>query len=436
MFRLLFLLCLCAVTTAIATGQTAPEKDQSETIRILLERMEKLEKRVAELEAKQGAQVAIPPVEPKTSIAMQSDPVPALSNTQQAQKPKNHAEHTLLPRGEGNYPNLQIRGFTDIDFAATDQKGVRGSSGFRLGQLVLHLTSPLSKKISYFGEFSFTARPDSFALEVERSIIRYDYNDYFKISFGRYHTPSSYWNTAYHHGLWLQTTIDRPEMVQFGGRLLPIHFVGFMAEGIIPSGGVGLNYNVGVGNGRGSIISRGGDAGDINNNRAWVVNLFARPARLYGFQVGGSLFGDKVSPGVAPTGVIGPNARELITSAHIVWTKEQPEFLAEFANVRHRNIATTQIFNSQAFYVQVGYRLPWQENRWKPYYRFEHIHVPAGEPLFHLPGNTVSNLLGSTIGIRFDISDYAAFKTEYRNTRREAGQPRINGLFIQTSFTF
>jgi len=38
-------------------------------------------------------------------------------------------------------------------------------------------------------------------------LIRYDYNDFFKLSFGRYHTPINYWNTAFHHGLWLQTTI-------------------------------------------------------------------------------------------------------------------------------------------------------------------------------------------------------------------------------------
>ncbi|HEX2714877.1 MAG TPA: hypothetical protein VHM88_22035 [Candidatus Acidoferrales bacterium] len=435
MRRLLFLICVGAIATATAVGQTAPQGDQTQEIKDLRERMERLEKRLEELEAIQGSQLAVAHADPKITTPTKSDPAPEVSKGQE-QRPESHSEHAQFPRVEANYPSLQFRGFTDIDFAATDQKGVPSSSGFRLGQFVLHLTSPLSKKISFFGEISFTARPDGFALEVERSVIRYDYDDYFKLSFGRYHTPINYWNTAYHHGLWLQTTIDRPEMIQFGGRLLPVHFVGFLAEGSIPSGGIGLNYNVGVGNGRGAIISRAGDAGDINNNRAWVVNIFARPASLYGFQVGGSLYGDKVSPAVAPTNAIGPNARELITSAHIVWTKEHPEFLAEFANVRHRDIATDQVFNSQAFYIQVAYRLPWLDKRWKPYYRFEHIHVPASEPIFHLAGNTVLNLVGSTVGLRYDISEYAAFKGEYRNVRRLAGEPRINGLFIQTSFTF
>ena len=29
---------------------------------------------------------------------------------------------------------------------------------------------------------------------------------------------------------WLQTTIDRPEMIRFGGRFQPVHFVGMLAE--------------------------------------------------------------------------------------------------------------------------------------------------------------------------------------------------------------
>ena len=99
-------------------------------------------------------------------------------------------------------------------------------------------------------------------------IIRFDQSDQLKVSFGRYHTPINYWNTAFHHGQWLQTTITRPEMIQFGGRFLPVHFVGALVEGAVPAGGWNLNYKAGVGNGRGTVISRGGDAGDNNGDRA------------------------------------------------------------------------------------------------------------------------------------------------------------------------
>jgi hypothetical protein len=203
------------------------------------------------------------------------------------------------------------------------------------------------------------------------------------------------------------------------------------AEGNIPSGGLGLGYNLGLGNGRYANLSKAGDAGDINNNRAWVANVFARPARLYGLEVGGSFYQDKLTPRT------GLNFNEWIASAHVVYTKEKPEILAEYANVHHQDPLTTQTFNTTGYYVQLGYRLPWQENKWKPYYRFEYIHRPPIEPVWDVEGTqSVTDLVGSLVGVRYDITSYAAFKGEYRNFRQGVGEPRVNGAFFQTAFTF
>lgn len=325
-----------------------------------------------------------------------------------------------------SYPTFQILGFDDVDFSSTDQKGT--FSGFNLGQFVLHFSSSLSSKVSVFAETSFTPQPEApYKLEVERAIIRYDYNDNFKLSFGRYHTPINYWNTAFHHGLWLQTTISRPQMIEFGGTFLPVHFVGALAEGSIPSGALGLNYDVGIGNGRSSNISLAGDAGDVNNNKAWLANIYSRPTRFYGLQVGGSVYRDEI------TLANGHNYREWISSGNLVWLKETPEFIAEFANVNHQDLQTGHIFNSQAFYVQVADRLPWFERQWKPYYRFEYIHIPQGEPVFVA---TLQDLVGSTFGVRYDISSYAAFKAEYRYTKQGVNEAFVNGVFLQTAFVF
>ena len=73
------------------------------------------------------------------------------------------------------------------------------------------------------------------------------------MSFGRYHTPINWWNTAFHHGQWLQTTISRPEMTQFGGRFIPVHFVGALVEGNAPAAGWNVNYQAGIGNGLGKL---------------------------------------------------------------------------------------------------------------------------------------------------------------------------------------
>jgi hypothetical protein len=393
----------------------------------LLDRIDRLEKRVVELE-KNERQLA--EAQPTSSVQPTASPVqPAQAGNAPISSNHEHRASAQVQESEVHYPSLQIRGFADVDFAATDQKG--SNSGFNMGQFVLHFASALSGKVSYFGEVSLSAEPTTYDLAVERSIVRYDYNDYFKLSFGKYHTPLGYWNTAFHHGAWLQTSISRPEMVKFGGSLIPIHFVGAQAEGNIPSGSLGLGYSLGLGNGRSSPFSKAGDSGDVNSNRAWVASLFARPARLYGLQVGGSFYGDKVS--TTP----GTNFNEWIATADVVWTKQHPEILAEYANVHHRDLATSQTFNTTSYYIQVAYRLPWQSEKWKPYYRFEYIHRPGIEPIWDFSTTpSVVDLVGSTVGVRYDITNFAAFKGEYRNSRHGVNEPNVNGAFFQTAFTF
>jgi hypothetical protein len=422
------LFCVFVATAQIASAQ-GPVSEPVSTAR-LLDRIELLEQRIAELEARLDAdQVAHPApaavVQPVAAAVVRF--APAASNHDHdaaipsiAARPAPQQE-PAAPQEE-TYPSLKIRGFTDVNFSRTDETGNPG--GFNLGQFVLHFSSPLSRKVSVFGETSFTARTDGFSLEVERSIIRYDYNDLLKVSFGRFHTPIGYWNTAFHHGSWLQTTISRPEMIQFGGRYEPVHFVGAIAEGA-QSGGWGLGYSAGVGNGRGLLINRAGDAGDVNSRLAWTANLFARPTEIDRLKVGGGIYSDRITR----TGQA--DLDELILSAHTVWTSETPEVLAEISNVRHKDQITGIVFNSPAYYVQFAYRVPQFERRWKPYYRFEKIGIGTDEPV--LQGLF---LVSSTAGIRVEVSDFSAVKAEYRRYRRSEAGPHINGLFLQTDFTF
>lgn len=393
----------CAQTTNPATR---------ELIDKLLSRIDGLEKRIADLEKESATARAVVPPAPAPPSARPVESAQVL-----------HDQVPAVEASQPSYPSLKIAGFGDLNFSATDLHGPSGGfsaqtllgarSGFEEGQLVLHMSSALSPKVSVFGELSFTARSDAgtgsppaagFNAEVERVSIRYDLNDYLKLSFGRYHTPINYWNTAFHHGSWLQTTISRPEMVQFGGSFIPVHFVGTLVEGALPSGGLNLHYNLGLGNGRGAVISRGGDFGDINNNRAWLANAFIKPNFPNGLQIGGSVYRDELNP------LGGPVAREWIQSGHIAWQRETPEFIAEFANVTHTPIFGSVTSNSQAFYIQTAYRMPVRQKLWKPYYRFEYMHIPQSDAIFR----SLPSFSGSTAGVRYDVSSFAAFKLEYR----------------------
>jgi Phosphate-selective porin O and P len=421
MRRPLFAILTLLFAAGFARGQDTHVPDEAEQIKALLARVELLEKQVAELKAAQVAAAAT--VNPASAVA------PLARQAAQMQEHGGQMPQEVMQQLETHYPSLQIRGFADADFSATDQKGT--TSGFDLGQFDLHIASALSRKISYFSEITVNAHPADYTIEMERSFIRYDYNDYFKISFGRFHTPIGYWNTAYHHGAWLETTVDRPFIFKVGGTFTPLHFVGALAEGNIPSGGLGLGYNVGIGNGRGSLIGRPGDAGDVNNNRALVAKVFARPPKVYGLEVGGSVYRDKIS---LPAG---SDYREWIASGYLTWSKGAPEFLAEFENVNHLNIATNAVANSDAFYVQFGYRLPWFEKTVKPYYRFEYTHMPLSEQVF-----AYQPQVESIAGLRYDISSFAAFKLEYRHLGSHPtqginpAQAAVNAAFLQTAFTF
>lgn len=390
MKRHLALVCVLLVGVPLPVcAQATKGPDPPELVEALLARMEQLEQRVAEMESRGSCAAQVTPAKSLAASAASAKP--------QAEPRQEQVPPVLLPELQPTYPALKLAGFSDFNFSATDQPGSR--SGFNLGQLVLHLSAPLSPRVSVFGELSFSARADAgtgspkssgFNAEVERVIVRFDQSDYFKVSFGRYHTPINWWNTAFHHGQWLQTSVSRPEMTRFGGRFIPVHFVGSLVEGSLPARGLNLNYNFGLGNGRGSVISRGGDAGDNNNHRAWLVNLFAKPDRFYGLQVGGSVYRDNIELGG------GRQFREWITSGHVVWAKENPELIAEVANVNHREVGSTHTFNSQAYYIQAAYRLPWFEKLWKPYYRFEYIHIPRTDVVF----GGVPGLAGSIVGIR------------------------------------
>lgn len=329
------------------------------------------------------------------------------------------------------YPSLTLTGFSDFNFSASDGEGA--VSGFNEGQFILHFISVLAPKLSFYAELSLTARPDAgtgtpsatgFNAEVERTIIKFDQSDYFKISFGRYHTPINWWNTAFHHGLWLQTSVSRPEMVQFGGRFIPVHFVGGLIEGSFPGLGLNITYSLGIGNGRGSVISRGGDASDNNNNRAWLATLSVKPDQLFGLQIGGSIYNDKITLG-------GKDYREWITAGHAVWLREDPEIIIEFANVFHHDLGNGRTSNNQAFYIHVGYRLPWFEEVLKPYYRFESIKITPTDDVFQ----TLVGLKGSIVGIRYDIGEFVALKIEYRNQRFD-GSGAVSSAFLQSAFTF
>lgn len=322
-------------------------------------------------------------------------------------------------------PSLKIRGFSNILWSGTDQKGTTNS--FALGQTDLFITSVLSRRIDMLSEVVFEADTNNnMGVDLERMLLRYSFNDYFKLSAGRYHTAIGFYNTAYHHSTWMQTAIDRPFIFQFedDGGILPIHNVGLSATGIIPSGNLGLHYVAEIGNGRASrtpleeaVQNRVSD----HNGKAFNLALFARPQMLPGLQFGASYYHDSLVPEGFPT------VHEQIAAAHVVYQGTHFEFLNEALLIRHSWAATPAAFNTPAFYTQISEGI----GLFRPYFRYQYLNASDVEPIF----GDVGRRNGPSFGFRYDIGEFASFKTEYDRTDLRQTKP-VNGITTQLDFTF
>jgi hypothetical protein len=220
-------------------------------------------------------------------------------------------------------------------------------------------------------------------------------------------------------------------MIKFGSRVLPVHFVGLLAEGGFPLSAAGLGYSAGVGNGRGDEISRGGDSGDTNQNRALLAAVHSRPAAIFGLQLGGALYIDKARAEVEPTSSF--DVDEQIFSAHLALNRERPEILAEYALIRHEPDGGGETTNTDAWYLQAAYRLPKPVDALKPYARAERIAVDDDDPLFSAFD---LDYRGWLVGIRYDFASLAALKLEYRDERFAEDDEHEKSLWAQLAFTF
>lgn len=438
-------LALLASVPGLYAQNVAPDTDK-QTIQMLLQRIERLESRVAQLEGTQTAAgktqqasptpalESRPPMGPAAGPA--EAPAAAPARQAQASDPEQEMEHLEPERMDMSKTLLRIRGFGDVNYHGSDRSGTTNT--FALGQLNLFVTSDISEKFKFLSEIVFESGPENFynipggkknefGVDIERYLLQYSYNDYFNLAAGRYHTAIGFYNTAYHHSTWFQTTTGRPLLFEFedGGGILPIHNVGLSASGRIPSGPLGLHYVAEIGNGRQSRSPLSEEPVqnevDENNYKAFNLALFARPESIRGLQFGFSGYHDRLMP------VGGPRVDETILSAHAVYMIPKFEWLNEVVLVRHAPDGTSQVFNTPGFYTQIAKRF----GSYQPYLRYQYINGSDREPIFP----DVGRMEGPSLGLRYDASESVAFKVQYDyNVSRH--EQNYSGLNLQLGFTF
>lgn len=412
--------------SVVAPRVQCQESSDSAQIKALIQEVNELKARIAVLEAKQASPGA-PPATPAPVVAKANDDPP----------PPPQSPAGSETRSFGLLRGIKLQGFGSLGYKASDNTqpensflGFRpGSSGnFAIGDVDLFITSALTQKATVLSEIVFTeADSQQFETDVERLLVKYDFNDYFKASFGRFHTATSYYNSVFHHGRWLQTAVDRPLVVEFAddGGLLPTQAIGLSVTGKIPSGKLGLNYVAEYGSAdtiRPQINRPGAIEIDEDNGNGVTLGLFAKPDWLPGLDVGGSFYRDRLSPDNQPIHI-----GQSIGSAHVVYNTPRFEFLNEAFLIQHR-VEGGPTFNTPAFYSLISHKI---SRKWRPYFRYQYANASSQSPLF----SDVGLRHGPSAGVRFDYNDYLAFKVQYdRVLRRQLAD--INDLALQLAFRF
>ncbi|HEY9402436.1 MAG TPA: hypothetical protein VIQ24_07060 [Pyrinomonadaceae bacterium] len=401
-------------TPAPATAQA----DEQAQLQQLLKRVEELEGQVRELRANAVAAHGQPsPAAPATTETAPA--TPQEEEVQAAITGQDHESHTSGPR-------LQIQGFADVNFRASNGRGM--TNAFSLGQLDLFITSQLSEKFSVVSELILEAKRDnSFEFEIHRLLLRYAMNDYLNLSAGRYHSGIGYYNTAFHHGSYFATAANRPFLFAFEGQggVLPLHNVGVSATGRIPSGSLGLRYIAEVGNGRSARSASDRTvqtAFDENNGKSYNLGLNARPDWLPGLQAGFSFYHDRLTPTAAP------NVDQRIMAGHVVYQSPRYEWLNEAVFIRHKPEGAGGVATyTPGFYTQFARRI----GKAQPYVRYQYLNASARDLLLR----DIGRRNGPSFGLRYDLTNYAAFKSQYDRTERR-GLSALDELILQLAFTF
>jgi hypothetical protein len=447
-FRLTRLPLAVVVLCGFGWGQSAAPSDH-EIISQLVQQIKELQQHDRELEARLQILEASPrPESAQAQIASSAENPPA-PEAQPATPP------TAAPPTSSDMHilgGIQWRGFAEVDYKVLDQRApetssygfVPGSAGnFYTGDFDLFLSSRLSDKTSVLSEIDFEEHDaQKFTVDLRRMLLKYEVDDHLRLAFGRYQISDGYYNWAFRSASWLQTTADRPLVMEFAneGGLLPTQAVGVSVTGSIRAGKLGLNYIAEYGSSDTvrPDISGTGLLNDENNGNHINVGLFLRPDSVAGLQIGGSIYHDRISyitspaiPGapitIVPVYPSSARFNQTIVNGHVVYTSKGIEFLSEGFLIRHALIGSNSVFNTPAFYSQMSKKI----GPFRPFFRYQYVNASENNAIY----DDVGLRFGPSFGARYDVTDSIAFKAQLDRTSRR-GLPDLNGLHLQLSGAF
>lgn len=317
-------------------------------------------------------------------------------------------------------PPTLLKGFADVG-ANFSRNG--GNKGFFDGSLDFYLTPQLSSNVKSVIELVFEhEKTGELVADLERLQVGYTFTNSATVWLGRFHTPLGYWNTAFHHGQQLQTSVLRPQMIDFedAGGVIPVHTVGVWGTGTVRAGNGRFSYDAFLGNSP-SIIGVPASDGMLDPNNSGKT----QPGYSSGFNLG-YLFGGPAE--VLKVGVHGYRAvvhddalvtditRVNILGGYAALDSPGWEIIAEYYALRNEDRSGgTGSHGSWTGFVQMGRRV----ERWTPYVRLEKATLNQADNYFAAlaTGRAYSR---QALGLRYDLTQNTALKMELNHTVSEA----------------
>ena len=413
------ILALCAALTVLmALPASATD---AERIRQLEEKLEKslqlidaLSRKVEALEGRQQhTSTATPPPPPVRPAA--DDARLATLEKQLEQLEEARVEQAGASAG------LPLHGFADVTAGYSDENNSvfgRGSKGFAVGTLDLYLTPRFGSRVRSLIELVIEMEEEGEPIsDLERAQVGYVFSDALTLWLGRYHNPFGYWNTAYHHGAQLQTSVLRPRFIEFedAGGIVPAHGVGLWATGKVGMAGT-LGYDLYVSNSP-DIVGSAGGAGTLDVkvtgrdefHAMGGLTLSWSPSASPGLRVGVSALRGRIA---ADNG----NATRLnMVGGFAALTRGPWEVMGEAYRFRNRDLSgSSGTHDSSAWYLQAAYQL----GRTLPYARVEQTDLDQQDNFFADQFNGRS-YRRAVLGLHYVLDPRAALKFEYDRTTKQ-----------------
>ena len=314
--------------------------------------------------------------------------------------------------------SFELHGFGHVNFLqSTESK--KDQASFSLGELVFYISEKVDDRTDILIEFVVEpqAGKGDFEIEIERLQLGYIVSNAFKLRAGRFHSVLGFWNTEYHHGVQLQTSIERPFFLKFehDGGIMPIHAVGLWGSGGYNTNTLNLNYDVILANG--SKVQDGiidpNNYTDDTHNKAVSLRFAAESNKVPGFKAG-------ISGNYAPVkGFNGTTedfrVKQEIMALDLTYFRNPIEFIGEYYIFNAENdMVSGENYSSGFFYTQVGYMI---KESLIPYARFENIAIDLNSPYFSAI-NKVNPILNDSrrviAGVRYNLSHVNCIRAEVR----------------------